>query len=95
MTKDSKVIWKDKGPIAKNNNSVLWSRGRQTGWWNLTSKRIVHGPIALMALPVSLLEIQNLRPYPTPDQLSYNLFYQDNPEDLGKHGFNELLWDNW
>lgn len=48
-----------------------------------------------MALPVSLLEIQNLSPYPTPDQLSYNLFYQDNPEDLGKHGFNELLWDNW
>lgn len=72
--KESKSIWKDTGPIAKNNTSVHWCRGRQVVWWNLTSASVFCGPTHSIGGVIWEL-VRNIQSQaPTPNQLNHNLF---------------------
>lgn len=74
LMKESKIIWKDKGPVAKNNNSVRWFRARQVVWWNLTSESVFCGPTHSIG-GVTWELVRNIQSQtPTPDQLNQNLF---------------------
>lgn len=74
LIKNSKIIWKDKGSIAKNNSSAFWCRERQIDCWKLTSESVSCGPTHGIGSITWELIRNTESQASTPDQLSQNLF---------------------